>query len=62
MFAYSMHVVRQRARMFADSSAFMTGAGDLDDMECVEVTEEMEGLDDESVQPIDDGESVYLSG
>lgn len=60
VFAYSMHVIRQRARLFADSSAFMTDAGDLEGVECVEVTEELEGLDKESILELEYGEAVYL--
>lgn len=62
VFAYSMHVIRQRANMFADSSAFMTGDGDVEDVECVEVTNTVEGLEDmkqESIEELDAGIFVY---
>jgi hypothetical protein len=60
VFAYCMYVIRRSAKMFADSSAFMTGQGDEDDIECVEVTKEMEGLDGKLIQDVRDGDSVYF--
>jgi hypothetical protein len=60
VFAYCMYVIRQRARMFADTSAFMTDQGDSDDIECVEITKGMEGLDSELIQDVGDGNTVYF--
>ncbi|CAH0023171.1 unnamed protein product [Clonostachys rhizophaga] len=50
----------RRARMFADSSAFMNDSSDGSEIECVDVTEEMDGLDKGSTQQVENGEWVYI--
>lgn len=57
--AYSVYVIRRRARMFSDASAFMSDSGDMGGIECVDFTEEMGGLSNVCIKCFEDGESVY---
>lgn len=65
VFAYRMHVIRQRASLFADASAFMTDDGDVDPIECVEVIDAVADLKDmkqELIEEVADGVYVYGKG
>ncbi|KAL6786690.1 hypothetical protein J3E68DRAFT_212770 [Trichoderma sp. SZMC 28012] len=58
--AYSVYVIRRHAKMFSDASAFMSDSGNMDGIECVDFTEEMEDLNNEFIQHLADGESFYI--
>ena len=64
VFAYCLHVIQKsnRARMFSDSSAFMTDKGKSDDLECVKLTEKTNGLEADAVESFENGECVYVGG
>jgi hypothetical protein len=60
VFAYRVHVIRRRAKLFSSSTAFMTGTGDSKELEFVEVTpDETEDLERDSVLNVGENEDVY---
>lgn len=60
VFAYRVHVIRRRAKLLSSSSAFMTGTGDSQELEWVEVTkDETDDLEPGSVVTVGEEEDVY---